>query len=778
MSAIQGLFARSLNAKLTLLVLLLTLFAAAGLPKLAMVSDYRIFFDDDNQDLNTFLSLQRMYTSSDNVLLVLVPPKGKDAFDKTAISILYQLTEAGWSLPHVIRVDSVTNYPRTQAEGDDLFVEELVTDLDNLTPEYLTSIKAYALQEPLLYRQLISEDGRLSAVNLVAQLPGKDQKHETSQLAQATRQLIAKIEAENPGYQVYSSGVIMLNNAFFEAARQDLITLIPLMLLLTLCAAGLLLRSGLALVTLSIVVVSSVLAALGSAAWLGIFLSAPSVSAPIILLTITVAAGVHILSALQRSVGITDHQEQAVQRAMTACFSPLGLTSLTTVIGFLSMNFSDSPPFRDLGNIVALGVVFSWLLSMTVVPWLLLRFPLPKQTTQVSRGERFERLADLLISKRRPILWIGLPVVVVVSAFSFKNIPNDDFVNYFSESVPFRAETDFINRNLTGIYTIEFSLESHKDNGMMEPAALQFAEQFANWLRIQPEIVSVSSLTDVLKDINKNMHGGNADYYRLPSSREEAVQFFLLYEMSLPFGKDLNDRINIAKSAIRTTARLQNLDSQSILALEARVSEFVEKNNNTDIRIRHSSPTVMFSHIGLENTRSLITGALLALIIVSFMLAIMLGSIKLGIVSIIPNLMPIGLAFGVWGLFVGEISMGLAGVSSMTIGIVVDDTVHFLYHFLQQRRGGKTAQQACQQSMAKVGPAMLVSSVVLSLGFFILAMSSFEKNAAMGLLTAITILLALIADIVILPSLLVSLDKWGFRQAYQPKVVENLKGIN
>ena len=170
-------------------------------------------------------------------------------------------------------------------------------------------------------------------------------------------------------------------------------------------------------------------------------------------------------------------------------------------------------------------------------------------------------------------------------------------------------------------------------------------------------------------------------------------------------------------------------------------------------------PAVMFAYISGRNIKSMITGTLLAFLLISFTLVFALRSVKFGGLSLIPNLAPTALAFGVWGILVGQVNLGLSVVITMTLGIVVDDTVHFLSKYLRARREqGLNASDAIRYAFSSVGMALVATSLILVGGFLVLAQSAFDLNASMSRMAAITIVFALLADFLLLPSLLMKLD--------------------
>ncbi|MDX8412032.1 MAG: MMPL family transporter, partial [Mariprofundaceae bacterium] len=318
------------------------------------------------------------------------------------------------------------------------------------------------------------------------------------------------------------------------------------------------------------------------------------------------------------------------------------------------------------------------------------------------------------------------------------------------------------SENLTGIYMIEYSLGAGGEGAVSEPAYQERVEAFATWYRQQPGVLHVNTITDVMKRLNKNMHGDDPAYYRIPNERELAAQYLLLYELSLPFGLDLNNQINVAKSATRFTVTMESLTTQQTLALEARAQNWLRTNAPEPMQVNGASPTIMFTYIAKRNIRSMLTGTTVALVLISFVLIFAVRSLRIGLVSLVPNLVPAAMAFGLWGLLVGKVGLATSVVTSISLGIVVDDTVHFLTKYLRARREhGYDATQAVRYAFHTVGTALWVTSAILVAGFMILSFSGFALNGQMGLLTAIALIFALLADFLFLPPLLMSIDRDG-----------------
>jgi hypothetical protein len=263
-----------------------------------------------------------------------------------------------------------------------------------------------------------------------------------------------------------------------------------------------------------------------------------------------------------------------------------------------------------------------------------------------------------------------------------------------------------------------------------------------------------------MKRLNRNMHGDDGSYYRVPDRRDLAAQYLLLYELSLPYGLDLNNQINVAKSATRFTVTLENMSTKKFLAVESSAQEWLRKNAPESMFSYGASPTIMFSYIAKRNIKSMLFGTGVALLLISGILVFALRSAKIGFVSLIPNLAPALMAFGLWGYVVIEVGLGLSIVSAMSLGIVVDDTIHFLSKYLRARR--ELDMDACMAvcySFKTVGKALWVTSLILVAGFVVLSFSGFRMNSDMATLTAVALVFALMADFLFLPPLLIKIDK-------------------
>ena len=737
--------------------IILVIAAAAGAKNLVFKSDYRVFFSEENPQLTAFESMQKIYNKSDNVAFIIAPKEGS-IFTPERLTAIHELTLQSWQVPYSTRVDSITNFQHTVAEDDDLIVEDLVLDPATLSQADMPRLKDLATNDPLMRSKLISPEGHVSVVNITIQLPGINPVAEVPEVVSKIRDLKTQFIAANPDVDLYLSGMVMMNNSFAEASQNDFTTLVPLMFFIVIVAIIFLLRTFSGALATIIIIIFTILSTMGLAGWTGFYLTGPSISTPTVIMTLAVADCVHILATFFYELRQGEEKSKALRTSLRINFSPIFLTSATTAIGFLSMNFSDSPPFRDLGNMVAAGVMIAFILSITLFPALLMLLPIKIKPQKEETTALMDKLSAFVISHRNTLLPSMTVIILVMVVFVPFNKLNDDFVKYFDKTVPFRQATDFMQDNLSGLTSIEVSVNTGESSGINAPAYLKTLDNFSTWLRAQPETDHVSTLTDIVKRLNKNMHGDDPAYYRLPDSRELAAQYLLLYEMSLPYGLDLNNQLNVDKSSSRLVGTFKNLTSNEQVKLEERLYQWFE-DNAPQYSVQIASPTLMFAHIGQRNIQSMLIGITFALILISALLGIALKSVRYGLISLLPNLAPAAMGFGIWYFIDGQVGLALSVVAGMTLGIVVDDTVHFLSKYRHARVDkGKNATEAVEYAFSSVGRALWITTLVLVAGFLVLAQSSFKINADMGLLTAITILIALVVDFLFLPPLLMKLD--------------------
>ena len=752
--------------------LLLTGLIAMGGKNLYYETDYKIYFEDDEPQLVAHEEMQDTYTKTDNLAFMLRPEEGT-VFNERLLTIIFEITERGWQAPYAMRVDSVTNFQHTSAEGDDLLVEDLVLDLADLSPEKIEYVRRIALSERQLVDRLVSADGTTAMININLELPPevdqtadkvtqaeqrklRDASH--PEVVQFGNDIIAEYQARYPDLEMHLAGVSVITNSFAKSAERDTVTLVPIMYGVILFLLILFFRSlGTVIGTLLVIACAST-AAVGAAGWLGFALNTVNVISPTVVLTIAVCDAVHLLSVYLRGLSQQLEPEEAMSESLRLNLQPIVLTSVTTAVGFLTLNFSISPPFTELGNLVAIGVIWAMVLTFTLLPAVTLLLSRQSSRKDYSHG-LIEKFADFVITNRHKALIGSVAAAVLLISFLPRNVIDDDPITYFKPGVPFRDAMDFAIEYLPGVKDVDFTLECGEASCVTDPQFLNTLERFTDRLESEPGVSHVNTYIDVIKRLNRSMNGDDEAYYRIPERADLAAQYNLMYEMSLPYGLDLNNQLNLDKSSTRVSVLTERITNAELISLADRSHEWLQENQSATAK-PGSSISLMFSHIGENNIRSMLVGGVFAIIGVTITILIALRSFRYALISMIPNAIPAFMAFGLWGLLVGHVNMAVAAVFSISLGILVDDTVHFISKYRRARLvKGFTPEESIRYAFDNVGQALIVTTVVLAIGFSVLATSNFNLNAMAGSLTAITIVIALIFDFFILPPVLMLFDR-------------------
>ena len=337
----------------------------------------------------------------------------------------------------------------------------------------------------------------------------------------------------------------------------------------------------------------------------------------------------------------------------------------------------------------------------------------------------------------------------------------DDYIKYFSEETKFRRDTEFALKHLSGVYDLSFSLESGEAQGINDPEYLKVVEQFIDWALTNPNVIQVSGYPLILKRLNKNFHFDREAEYRLPDNQELAAQYLLMYQMSLPYGLDVNDQINVDQSALRINLLYSDVEPRLISEHAAEAAVWLEENGTPSMRgNRGISAVVMFNNISVRNIKSMLLGTGIGFVAISIILVLALRDLRLGVLSLLPNILPAAAAVGIWALVVGEVGLAVSIVAGLSVGIIVDNTVHFLVKYQYAREVlYYGTRDAVRYAFTIVVPALVGTTVIIVVGFAMLGFSSFRVTYYMGILTALAIGCALIIDLLLLPSLLVLFDR-------------------
>lgn len=743
-------------------MLIITLGLSWGVGKIQYSMDYRIFFPPEDPSVLALDELHQQFWKSETLLFVIHQPEG-EVFNRKDLTAIHELTQESWYIPHAYRVDSITNYQHVEAEGDVINVDALMRDpAKDLTEDNILRIRNVVLNEIDLVNQLVSEDASTVGVLVTLQVPA-DNPFGGMEATFRAREMLAQFQEMNPDLTAKLTGLAAVETTYPEVSQQDMETLTPAMYLIILLVTALMFRRIGAVIVVLATISLATFAAMGFSGWLGIEATALTGLLPTIVLVIAVADIVHIMAATRLLTGKYDSRFETVVGAIRKTFKPVTITSLTTAIGFLSLSFAASPPYQEFGILSAVGAILAYVVTLAIAPVLLplLRFKpnmeAGQQSNINSRTAVFDRTVQSLV--HRPYQWLAILLLLFVPLLipATQNQVNDRIVENFDESIPVRAATEFAFDKLTGIYRLEYVAKA-AESDIANPQYLQELDRFASWLRTQPEVSSVSVLTDTIKKLNRALHGDDQAYYRLPDDAGMAAQMMLVYEMSLPYGMDLSNQVNIEKSASRMVVTLHKLDTVQIRAVKARADQWWQQNADKSVIVPDAGTgeTIIFANLTHISIEYMVYGVAFALVLITALIAVFLRSFSLGVLSFFPNVVPFVLLFGIWGLIKGEINTAAANVCVILYGLIVDATIHLINEYkVQKDRLGLATREAVVEAYRNVLPAISANTVILAVGFTVFTLSPFTMNADLGLMGAIGIVSGFIVDLLMLPVLLV-----------------------
>lgn len=731
---------------------------AGAIGELRFSAHFKSYFSKANPELVAYNELVDEYVEPINISIVVHPLEG-DIYNPQTLKAIAEITKAAWQLPYVNRVDSLANYQYTSVDEDDLVVAALIENADRLDDERVRQIRSIATSEPLIHNRLVSKDGRAAIVVANNALPG-EAFSEIREANLAARAQVEKFRARYPELKIVLGGYTVTNYVTFEAAVYDMQRLIPAMFVLMLVLAWVGLRSMSMTFGLVVIIASASLVSLGVAGWSGFQIDSITGLAPVIVMTLAVADSIHILLSTRDGLSIGQDKNEALVEAVRVNFAPVAITSLTTSMGFLTITAADAPPLHYLGYMTAAGVMAAWFFSIFLLPAIVSLLPvsaLASRKGPVDRGMDFA--AKLVIAHRGKVLLLSVAVVAGLMAFIPRLELNDEFSKWTSTRLQVRRDLDF-TQQFFAVDSLEYSLPAGDAEGINDPEYLQHVDEFATWLREQEEIESVYAISDVVKRLNRNLNADDPAFYRVPETADAAAQYLLLYELSLPYGLDLNDRFNIDKSASRLSAVARIPGTREGRELVARIDDWIQTNLPSEMQTEATGIYVLFALISQRNMESMIGSTGLLVLAIGAVMALGLRSVWLGALSLLPTCLPIAVATGIWAILVGQVGFTLSIVAAVALGIIIDNAVHLMSKFVRaQRTRGLNAEESLHYTFNHVGVAIFYNSVILAAGFALLMTSAYRANVELGALTTITIVTAFFLDMLMLPAMLMIMSE-------------------
>jgi len=728
--------------------LVMVLGLAPGLLRLQTDFTHTGFFNLDDPKLKKFEAFERRFGNDDTVVIAVHSPSG--VYDTATIALLQWLTDQVWHVPEVIRAESITNFNWLHGADGEIVVEPFLPPA--LSPETLAERRRLEDAEQILPRYLVSADARTTLV--VGRIkPALDGPPDSAAITRALRSIAGRAPVADE--TLYLQGVPVVTYAFEEITLEDLTRLAPLVLGLAAIFLFMILRNVVAILLPFVTVAGSLICAFGMAGWAGLVQVPLSTAIPSILIAVGIADTVHIVFSFIRALRAGTSQDEAARYSLTRNLLPTFLTSLTTAVGFLSFMGAPLKPLAMLGIVTGFGTAVTWLFAFAVCGGALFVLPFhvaPRPADGepvVSAGGR--RLLDMVIRRRRAVLLGASAVVGVCFWYALGMDVSTDPIKYFREDVPVREAHELLEREMRTSRSIELVVEAGSEGGALDAAFLEKVDTLERTLEKDPSVTLIVSIIETLKQINQALADGDPAAYALPADNAGVAQQILLYTLALPPGTDLNDRITVREDALRVTLVGNHENSSEAVAL---VNRAVALGAERGLDVWATGKYFLYQETSDYVVQSLLSSIIGASVIIGLIMAIMLRSIRLGIISMIPNVVPLLVAGAVLRLLDRPLDLGTAMVASVALGICIDDTSQILANFARVRRDGVAPVPALYRVMEHSLPSLLSTNGVLIASFASFVVAAYIPNAVFGVLTAFVFAVALIADLLLTPALL------------------------
>lgn len=707
------------------------------------------FLEGDLQEYRQFLD----QFGSDELIVIAFSSK-PDVFNNADLDLIDRLTRRMEDLPHVHRLLSLTNSQIVYGDSESVNFDPLIDQLPLATKE-MAVVRQRALEDAFIPGTVLSPDGRHTALVLeVEHIQGEfDYKVE---LLNKVKAILAE-EGKSSGKTFYFGGGPVLDEALFRYTQEDQSRYIPVMLVIMVGIMFTMFRRIGSVLLPLIVVIITIIWTYGFLVLMGYKINIISTIITPLLLAVSVADSIHIVADYLQEHG---HHPNARRRdCIKATFdhliTPITMTSVTTVIGLLSLLSAALVPVRQFGLVAAFGVIAAYSVTLFFLPVLLTLLPAPKETQKVAVRSGLATRLLAWMGHWRPVrskvilVFCGLLLVPALKLVSLVPVGTNS-LDYFKPGDPLRNQTEWIDSNLGGSVSLEFLVDGGETDALKNPDLLRKMDQFQNYLVGVPGVTGIFSAVDLIKSLNKAFFEGDSAAYQLPESREGVSQELLLVRGSDELSALLADDF----SKGRISVRVAMAQSQQ---LAAKMPEIEQKLQAIFGSAAIVQPTGLV-HLMHRMESYLLTTQLrsfgIAFIVILLCMILLLRSVKLGLLAIIPNFLPILFTMALMPFFNIALDVGTVMIAGVALGLVVDDSIHFLSRLKLELKVTGSTTQAIEVAIQGTGRPIMFTSIILSFGFAVLTLASFNPVIHFGILSSIVIFLALVFDLVVLPAIL------------------------
>ncbi len=744
------------------LVLIVVCLLATGLTKLTFNPDLETYFPEGHPAVIRYNEIDDMFIPTDNLIIAVHSNEGT-LFNGDSLKVIEELTKKSWTIPYSVRVDSLTNYSYVKSVNDDLIVEPFIEEAEKKSIEFFKKREDLVAGEDIIYKSLISEDKKTSVVSIIVDPPGPNKEDQNSELINYILGFIEPIKESNENLDIRLLGNPYLDYISPRIVKAEMPVVMPLMLLLIFFIVFLMIRSYVAVLATFVVILMSLIATFGSIGILGNPLNQMVTTIPILIITLALADCIHLFSIYfqNRIKGISS--KESMEKSLEMNIQPLFLTTISTCIGFLCLNFIEVTPLRDLGNAVAIGIGFAFIFTIFFIAPIVSFFEV-KTASKVTEQTRFSTSVGSFILKNGNKLIFSITSIsfLILLCIPMNELDENPTQMYAEGFTSFSSDTLWLDEKLSVTFPVNF-LATNKEGQVSDPDFLKILDKFSVWLEEREQVNHVTSLANNMKNLNKSMHGDDPEWKKIPENADLSAQYLFFYEMSLPMGLDLNSSISQDRKSTKISATLKDMSANEFKEFNNEVLGYLRQNNLENIISEPSSFRVIFTYMVEAIVNSLLYGLFIGILLITLIIGLFFRSYLLPALSIFPNILPIGMGFGLWGLFVGDVGFMVAVGMGSTLGVIIDFTVHFLSKYeLARKEFKKSVEESVIYSFETVGFALIIMTVVLALGFSVLNLVTFIPIQDFAKFSVICFIGGLIINFLFLPNLLMKFDKRKF----------------
>lgn len=740
---------------LTLFAVLTSILLTTGIIRTNFDTSLEALLTESDPYLDELLLMDEAFPAPLQIQFAFVAEGSDTVFNSELLAAIDDLRDNYSAIPFADRITTILDYvsPETQSR---LFIKTL----RSYSEEDLDELADTALADRLLTANLLSDDGALTfaIINTDSDAISADDRLD---IATAVVSLRDELSSRHPNVQVLANSDVMLEQSSQQAMVDDLTNLMPFVILACVLAICYCFRSA----TLGICILThtlfTLLCTIGTLGYLGFSFNSISVIAPLVLVIISVANSVHIISIYKQAMHRGAAKIDAMHESISHNFQPVSLAALTTAIGFSSLNMCSSPAIQDFGQIVALGIVFAYLLTLLLLPAILIWMTSKREviaSTGVSFMERpLQRVSEIIRTKDVPIFWGCTFLAIVTLALLPLNETDFNRLDFIAADSDIKQYYDEVSSHYNRGTALNYGIDIREEWSAIEPDFLRRVEAFGLWLNEQDEVESSASVADVVKTIHRVQHDHDESYNVIPDDFDTIANYLLAYALIQSADFPLFGFVSTDFSMINLFVNAVPMSNQELIDFDARVIEKFAQ-DFPEAELLHGSGILLFARMDELVTIELLQGYSISLLLITISLMIGMRSFYFGLLSVIPNLLPATMVFGFWALFVGQLDPFVMMLFSISIGLVVDDTVHLLSHYLEKRRAGEEKTASIDYAIKTAGPALSITTIVLALGTTILigANTIYFQQAAKLLVPIVVLALAL--DLFYLPTILRRFD--------------------